>query len=630
MRPVRRPPRCGSSRTSSTPSGSGPARRENALPAPSSASTGKRVVMYAGNVGLLAVARPGARRRRRPGRRPRRRVRDQRRRRRPGPTSSGGPRGLDNVRFVDMQPKERLPEVLAAGRRPRGAAAARAWPGRACRRSSTRSWPPVGPIVASVDPGTEVARTVERAGAGLAVPPDDPEAFTKAIRRLLDDAGRGRGHGSGRAGRSSSAGRRRPRSPRRTSSCSTSSRPASRADRERAVSGASSVVGPMGKASSAKKVARAARAGGVHASSASGASSAFPLAIVGHRRRRRSRWSFVRPRRPTTTAVGRRRPSVRRPLARRLRRLRLRRLPAAPSADGHRGPHGHPHPRRRHHPHPPVHRRPSPASNATAARCSPTRSACSSSSDGFTMPDGTEYKNGYDCNGKPAEVTRVAVEQRRRADRRPEHAARRSLHEGLRQHPLRPTTAWPSPSRSSPRAPTSPGPQSLDTLNSLTDVDHHDGARHRRPHRLDHHRRAGATSSTVRGQTTATGGASRLDHHAPRRPRHREGGRPRRRVRHPPAAAHRAHPEADAADRRPADDRAGRRRPGRARRRRRRPVARLPARRVPRGLPRRHVRRRRAALRGRARAARHRRRHALRRPRRRHRRHASSWSTATC
>src|SRR3954454_15771063 len=27
------------------------------------------------------------------------------------------------------------------------------------------------------------------------------------------------------------------------------------------------------------------------------------------------------------------------------------------------------------------------------------------SSDGFTMPDGTQYKNGYDCNGTPAVVT---------------------------------------------------------------------------------------------------------------------------------------------------------------------------------------------------------------------------------
>jgi colanic acid biosynthesis glycosyl transferase WcaI len=41
------------------------------------------------------------------------------------------------------------------------------------------------PLVASVDLGTEVARTVEQAGAGLAVPPDDPEAFTKAVVRLV-------------------------------------------------------------------------------------------------------------------------------------------------------------------------------------------------------------------------------------------------------------------------------------------------------------------------------------------------------------------------------------------------------------------------------------------------------------
>ena len=64
--------------------------------------------------------------------------------------------------------------------------------------------------MASVDPGTEVARTVERAGAGLAVPPDDPEAFTKAIVRLLDDPDEAARHGRGRAGASSSAGRRRP------------------------------------------------------------------------------------------------------------------------------------------------------------------------------------------------------------------------------------------------------------------------------------------------------------------------------------------------------------------------------------------------------------------------------------
>jgi colanic acid biosynthesis glycosyl transferase WcaI len=42
------------------------------------------------------------------------------------------------------------------------------------------------PVVASVDPGTEVARTVVDAGAGLAVPPDDAESFTKALLRLIE------------------------------------------------------------------------------------------------------------------------------------------------------------------------------------------------------------------------------------------------------------------------------------------------------------------------------------------------------------------------------------------------------------------------------------------------------------
>ena len=42
------------------------------------------------------------------------------------------------------------------------------------------------PVLASVDRGTEVARTIERAGAGASVDPDDPEQFTKALRALLE------------------------------------------------------------------------------------------------------------------------------------------------------------------------------------------------------------------------------------------------------------------------------------------------------------------------------------------------------------------------------------------------------------------------------------------------------------
>jgi colanic acid biosynthesis glycosyl transferase WcaI len=56
------------------------------------------------------------------------------------------------------------------------------------------------PFVASVDPGSEIARIAERSGAGVAVPPGDPAAFTKAIRQLTDDADEGRAMGArGRA-----------------------------------------------------------------------------------------------------------------------------------------------------------------------------------------------------------------------------------------------------------------------------------------------------------------------------------------------------------------------------------------------------------------------------------------------
>lgn len=92
--------------------------------------------------------------------------------------------GLPNVRLVGMQPRERLPEVLAAGDLHlvplrRGLA-------RSSVPSKLYSILAAGrPVLAAVDEGTEVARTVERAGAGRAVPPDDPAAFLGALRGLL-------------------------------------------------------------------------------------------------------------------------------------------------------------------------------------------------------------------------------------------------------------------------------------------------------------------------------------------------------------------------------------------------------------------------------------------------------------
>lgn len=148
--------------------------------------TGRRVVMYAGNVGfsqsldlVLGSARAlsethpdvvfvinggGAAR----------------------PELEQRAAGASNVRFIDMQPIERLPEVLAA-------ADVHVVP---LRRGLARSSVPSKlysilaagrPVVASVDEGTEVALTIDRARSGLAVPPDDQLAFTDALRELLDD-----------------------------------------------------------------------------------------------------------------------------------------------------------------------------------------------------------------------------------------------------------------------------------------------------------------------------------------------------------------------------------------------------------------------------------------------------------
>ncbi len=94
-------------------------------------------------------------------------------------------RGLPNIRFVDVQPVGRLPEVLAAAdlhlvTLKKGLA-------RTSVPSKTYSILSAGrPLIASVDTASEVANAVERAGAGIAIPPEDPEALAKAVRRLMD------------------------------------------------------------------------------------------------------------------------------------------------------------------------------------------------------------------------------------------------------------------------------------------------------------------------------------------------------------------------------------------------------------------------------------------------------------
>jgi len=160
-----------------------PAEKENAYRREFGLS-GKTVVMYAGNVGLsqslelvldaaaalayeedlvFVINGHGARRE----------------------ALESKAAGLDNVRFVDFQPPERLPEVLATADVHlvplKSGLASSSFP------SKTYSILAAGrPLIASIDQSTEIATVIERSGAGVTIPPDDAEALTKALRRMLD------------------------------------------------------------------------------------------------------------------------------------------------------------------------------------------------------------------------------------------------------------------------------------------------------------------------------------------------------------------------------------------------------------------------------------------------------------
>ncbi len=101
---------------------------------------------------------------------------------------------LPNLTVVDYQPAARVPEVLASADvhvvpLKRGLAASSV-------PSKTYAALAAGrPLLASIDEGSEVARVVEESGAGLAVPPDDPEAFVAAVEELVDDPERRRAMG---------------------------------------------------------------------------------------------------------------------------------------------------------------------------------------------------------------------------------------------------------------------------------------------------------------------------------------------------------------------------------------------------------------------------------------------------
>lgn len=106
--------------------------------------------------------------------------------------------GLDLVRFVDFQPADRLNEVLASG--DVHLVLLRSGLARSSVPSKLYSILAAGrPVLASVDAGTEVARVVTDHRCGLAVEPEDVDAFAAALQTLIDDeAGR---EAMGRRGR---------------------------------------------------------------------------------------------------------------------------------------------------------------------------------------------------------------------------------------------------------------------------------------------------------------------------------------------------------------------------------------------------------------------------------------------
>jgi colanic acid biosynthesis glycosyl transferase WcaI len=107
--------------------------------------------------------------------------------------------GVPNLRFAPYQPIARLAEVLASG--DIHVVPLRAGLGDVSVPSKTYSSLAAGrPVVASIDLDSEIPRLLAEAGAGIAVAPDDPDAFVAALTTLLESPERAAAMGAkGRA-----------------------------------------------------------------------------------------------------------------------------------------------------------------------------------------------------------------------------------------------------------------------------------------------------------------------------------------------------------------------------------------------------------------------------------------------
>jgi colanic acid biosynthesis glycosyl transferase WcaI len=94
--------------------------------------------------------------------------------------------GLDNIRFLQLQPVERLSELLSTADMhilpQRAQAADLVLPSKILGMLASGR-----PIIAMADPGTGIALEID--GAGLIIPPDNTDALGAAVKRLADDDG---------------------------------------------------------------------------------------------------------------------------------------------------------------------------------------------------------------------------------------------------------------------------------------------------------------------------------------------------------------------------------------------------------------------------------------------------------
>jgi colanic acid biosynthesis glycosyl transferase WcaI len=103
-------------------------------------------------------------------------------------------RSLDNVRFIPVQPRACLPEVLAAA----NVSLVTLQKGIGAGSLPSKSFSILAsgrPLIASVDENSDVAKLVERSQAGVWVPPENPEKLAEAILDLKENTVRCRQFG---------------------------------------------------------------------------------------------------------------------------------------------------------------------------------------------------------------------------------------------------------------------------------------------------------------------------------------------------------------------------------------------------------------------------------------------------